>query len=106
VELFQGEVPADRVWAVRTTYGDYSDPFIDWFITASTSSQVYQEQKAWLLGHEGGTVARVEVTLPRRRMEAAAVGDWVEKHLLDPKPVNEWIRPLDLFKWIPEEGKA
>jgi hypothetical protein len=95
MDLYQGEVPAACVWAVCTAYGDDSTPYIEWFITAATSSEVYREQAQWINSHHGGQVTRWLVPLPRQRMEADDVTAYVNVAVILEAP---GARRLDIHK--------
>ncbi len=77
MELFNDEVPGDTVWALQTTMGDIDIAYVDWFLTAEASSEEYRNMVGYHKTHSGGTAKRYKVTLPRRRMERQAVGDYV-----------------------------
>lgn len=101
MDLYQGEVPADEVWAVVMDAPPGSKD-VSWFITSEAASRDYHEVAAWIRARDdGGTAERWHIKLPARRLEADAVTRWVEAHLLyedamgyDPK----YARRLDVFR--------
>lgn len=99
MDLYQGEVPADEVWAVVMDSPPGARD-VSWFITAEAATEDYKEVVEYVT-RKGGTVERWHVKLPARRIEADAVTRWVEAHLLyeeamgyDPK----YARRLDVFR--------
>lgn len=77
MELHNDEVPGDTVWALVFDFGNRGMITIDWFLTAEASSEDYRNAVEYMKTHSGGTCQRWKVTLPRRRMDRQAVGDYV-----------------------------
>lgn len=83
MELHNGQVPGDTVWAVKVTaHGTYDEHrYVDWYLTAEASSEDYRAAVAHQRSHSGGTVERWKIALPRRRMDREDVALWVEEKL-------------------------
>jgi hypothetical protein len=98
MDLYQGQVPSDEVYAVVMDAPPGSKD-VSWFITSEAASQDYREVVDWIKVKGGGTAERWIVALPGQRMEAEAVTIWVEALLLpDEYPRPEHARRLDVFK--------
>jgi hypothetical protein len=98
MQLHNGQVPDNKVWAVLTHYSsDPSNQFLDWFITADASTMRYKEAVAYLRDQgTGGEASRWLVTLPRQRMESYDVHEFVYHHVITAKSSSNATR-LDIF---------
>lgn len=97
MDLYQGQVPSDEVWAVVMDAPPGSKD-VSWFITSEAATEDYREVTDWIK-IKGGTAERWHVALPGQRMEAEAVSIWVEALLLSeqvPHPAH--ARRLDVFR--------
>lgn len=84
MELHNGQVPGDTVWALATTYGpsEYQGIDIDWFLTAEASSEEFRHIVAFHKTHSGGSCKRWKIGLPRQRMDQEDVDTHVRVKLL------------------------
>lgn len=99
MDLYQGQVPADEVWAVVMDLR-YGSKDASWFITAEAASEDYREVVAYVKT-KGGTAERWHIPLPKQRMEAEAVTRWVEALLLYAEVTThdtKYARRLDVFR--------
>jgi len=99
MELHNGQVPGDTVWALLVrAMGSYDEhEFVEWFITAEESNAEYRETVAYHKSHSvAATVQRWKVTLPRRRMDVDEVRDFVVDALLYQKGPTESTQLLDV----------
>lgn len=97
MQLYNGEVPDDRVWAVVSSYASNpSEKYLDWFITASASTSRFKEAVAYIQENTEGEVTRWLVKLPAQRMETHDVQEFVYQHLII-KTTDAATR-LDVFK--------
>jgi hypothetical protein len=85
MELHNDEVPGDTVWALVTRFQYSGTDEVEWYLTAEASSEDYRSTVEYMKTHSGGTVKRLKVTLPRRRMEREDVALYVgAKVAMDP----------------------
>lgn len=99
MELHNDEVPGDAVWALLVigngTYEEHR--YVHWFLTPEASSEEYRYMTDFhKRSAHGGTVQRWKVILPRRRMPASQVKDFVEDQLLWHSGPTEHTRVLDV----------
>lgn len=99
MELHNGQVPGDTVWALLVrAMGSYDEhQYVRWFITPEESSADYRDTVADHKRHgAAATVQRWKITLPRRRMQTNEVRDFVEDALLYQPGPTESTQLLDV----------
>lgn len=98
MELHNNQVPSSQVWALlvrsRGAYDEHE--YVEWFITPAESSAAYRDVVEHHKRHAGGTAQRWKITLPRQRMDADSVRDFVEDQLLYQKGPTEYTQLLDV----------
>lgn len=101
MDLYEGLVPSDEVWAVVMDAPPGSKD-VSWFITAEAATEDYRDVAAWIKGRpDGGTAERWHIRLPAGNLEAEAVTRWVEAHLLYQEALGydpAYARRLDVFR--------
>ena len=101
MDLHQGQVPSDEVWAVVMDAPPGSKD-VGWFITAEAATEDYKEAVDYVKGESfGGTAERWHIKLPAQRLEADMVTRWVEAHLLHQDAMGYdpmYVRRLDVFR--------
>jgi hypothetical protein len=97
VQLYNGEVPDDKAWAVVTSYASNpSEKYLEWFITPSESSARYRDAVRYIKENTQGEVTRWMVTLPARRMANYDVQAFVYQNLI--VQTTSVASRLDVFK--------
>lgn len=98
MQLHNGQVPDNKVWAVLSSYAsDPSNKFLDWYITAAESNLRYKEVVAYLKRQGGGgDVSRWLVHLPRQRMESHDVEVLVYQLVVVAEKSSEHATRLDV----------